>query len=70
LDRAGCRLAQWKKTEKRTFAKFLNIMKSFEHRYVLCFSILSIDLPERTLLPVLKILHKLFPNKKWFIKIK
>ena len=45
-------------------------MAFFEHAYYLRIGILSIGLPERNLLPVLKILHKLFPNKKWFIKIK
>jgi len=45
-------------------------MKSFEHRFALQIGLLSIKIKEEKLLSVLKFLHKIFPHKKWFIKIK
>ena len=45
-------------------------MESFEHRYVLHIGFLSIIIPKKALLSVLKLLHKIFPDKKWIIEIK
>ena len=45
-------------------------MDCFEHQYILHLSFLSIKIKEAKICSVLKFLHKVFPNKKWFIEVK
>jgi len=45
-------------------------MESFEHRYILHIGILSIGFPEKHLEAVLKIIHRIFPDKCTHIEIK
>ena len=45
-------------------------MDLFEHRYIIHISFLSILVNKKRLLTVLKIAHRLFPNKTIFVEIK